>query len=76
MATYRIEGQVRDTPVLRGNQLYVPSSGERFSVFTVSDDPNRDSDPNKTALTGLGTQKLTTPYEGPMHLLALEGKSG
>lgn len=72
--THRISGQVRDTPVLRGNQLYVPSSGERFTVFAVSDDPNLDSDPEKFALTKLSTQKLQTPHEGPMHMLALEGQ--
>lgn len=72
--THRIKGQVRDTPVLRGNQLYVPSSGERFTVFTVSDDPNLDSDPDKNALTQLSTQRLPTPHEGPMHMLALEGQ--
>lgn len=72
--THRINGQVRDTPVLRGNQLYVPSSGERFTVFSVSDDPNLDSDPDKNALTRLATQQLPTPHEGPMHMLALEGQ--
>ncbi|WP_373652228.1 PQQ-binding-like beta-propeller repeat protein [Schlesneria sp. DSM 10557] len=35
----RINGQVRDTPVLRGNQLVVPSSGEQFAAFAVSDEP-------------------------------------
>ena len=35
----RITGQVRDTPVIRGNQLIVPSSGEQFAAFVVSDDP-------------------------------------
>ncbi len=68
VASYRLAGQVRDKPVLRGNQLYVPSSGERFSVFTVSD--NSDQPP----ITYLNTNQLQTPYEGPMNLFALEGQ--
>jgi outer membrane protein assembly factor BamB/TolA-binding protein len=35
-------GQVRDTPVLRGNQLVVPSSGEQFSAFVVTDEPGHE----------------------------------
>ncbi|WP_193378347.1 outer membrane protein assembly factor BamB family protein [Schlesneria paludicola] len=38
LASTRVTGQVRDTPVLRGNQLVVPSSGEQFAAFAVSDE--------------------------------------
>ena len=38
LASTRTAGQVRDTPVLRGNQLVVPSVGEQFAAFAVSDD--------------------------------------
>lgn len=38
LASTRVTGQVRDTPVLRGNQLIVPSSGEQFAAFAVSDE--------------------------------------
>ncbi len=68
VATERIEGQVRDAPALRGNQLYVPSSGEHITVFTVSD--ALDQPP----LTLLSPQKVPVPHEGPMNLLALEGQ--
>jgi hypothetical protein len=36
-----IEGDVYDTPVIRGRDLFVPSSGERVSTFSVSDDSNQ-----------------------------------
>ena len=38
----RTVGQVRDRPVLRGNQLVVPSSGEQFAAFAVTDDAGRE----------------------------------
>lgn len=38
----RVRGQVRESPVLRGNQLVVPSSGERLAVFSVTDEPGRE----------------------------------
>ena len=37
----RTNGQVRDVPVLRGNQLVVPSTGEQFAAFAVTDDAGR-----------------------------------
>ena len=39
--TIRLRGQVREAPVLRGNQLVVPSSGEHLAAFTVTDDAGR-----------------------------------
>lgn len=41
LTSTRTVGQVRDTPVLRGNQLVVPSSGEQFAAFAVTDDAGR-----------------------------------
>ena len=38
LASVRVTGQVHDRPVLRGNQLVVPSSGEQFAAFAVSDE--------------------------------------
>jgi len=38
----RVGGQVRQTPVLRGNQLIVPSSGEQLGAFSVTDEPGRE----------------------------------
>lgn len=39
IAKFKIQGSVFDTPLLRGQQLFVPSRSERITVFTVSDDP-------------------------------------
>ena len=50
----RITGQVRDTPVIRGNQLIVPSTGEQFAAFVVSDDPGRQG------ITSVGEYRADT----------------
>lgn len=42
LTSARVSGQVRDVPVLRGNQLVVPSEGEQFAAFVVSDDAGRE----------------------------------
>lgn len=49
---HRVTGAVREPPVLRGNQLMVPSSGERLAAFTVSDEPDR------MGLTPVATYRL------------------
>jgi outer membrane protein assembly factor BamB len=41
LASTRCVGQVRDVPVLRGNQLVVPSNGEQFSAYAVTDETGR-----------------------------------
>lgn len=38
----RVRGQVREAPILRGNQLVVPSSGEQLAAFSVNDDVGRE----------------------------------
>ncbi|HEY4261904.1 MAG TPA: PQQ-binding-like beta-propeller repeat protein, partial [Schlesneria sp.] len=38
----RTRGQVREAPVLRGNQLVVPSTGEQLAAFSVTDDAGRE----------------------------------
>ena len=38
----RVRGQVRESPVLRGNQLVVPSSGEQLAAFSVTDEAGRE----------------------------------
>ncbi len=40
-AKHVIPGHVVDTPVIRGRDLFVPSTGERVSSFTVSDEPGQ-----------------------------------
>ncbi|MBI1311788.1 PQQ-binding-like beta-propeller repeat protein [bacterium] len=60
----RVEKHVRDRPVLRGNQLFVPAEGEQFNVFTVSDDPD------KQPLSPIAKPPKLSDYAGPVHLLA------
>ncbi|MFO1046269.1 MAG: PQQ-binding-like beta-propeller repeat protein [Planctomycetaceae bacterium] len=38
----RVRGQVREAPVLRGNQLMIPSSGEHLAAFSVTDTAGRE----------------------------------
>lgn len=38
----RVRGQVREAPVLRGNQLMVPASGEQLAAFSVTDEAGRE----------------------------------
>eukprot|EP00456_Euglypha_rotunda_P056119 TRINITY_DN45_c0_g1_i1.p1 TRINITY_DN45_c0_g1~~TRINITY_DN45_c0_g1_i1.p1 ORF type:complete len:1196 (+),score=243.46 TRINITY_DN45_c0_g1_i1:7991-11578(+) len=38
----RVRGQVREPPVVRGNQLVVPSTGEQLAAFSVTDDAGRE----------------------------------
>ncbi|QDU47547.1 outer membrane biogenesis protein BamB [Symmachiella dynata] len=37
-AVSELLGHVKDTPVLRGNRMFVPSSGERVTAFTVTEE--------------------------------------
>ncbi len=41
VATAEILGEVYDTPVIRGRDLFVPSTGERVTTFSISDDTNQ-----------------------------------
>ena len=60
----RVEGHVRDALVLRGNQLFVTSSGPRLSVFNVSDDKNQRT------LAPVSTLQIPTNFSGTGHLSA------
>ncbi|MCA9118229.1 MAG: hypothetical protein KDA79_24325, partial [Planctomycetaceae bacterium] len=60
----RVPGHVLDQPVLRGRQLFVASSGERISAFTVTDDPTAEP---LTPLAGYQPQSNRTTA---LHLLA------
>lgn len=62
VASVRLEGHVRDTPILRGRDLFVPFTGERIAAFTVSDDPNHKP------LTNVASHQNKTPHAGPIHL--------
>lgn len=58
----RVEGHVIDQPIVRGNQLFVPSTGQRITAFAVSDDPEN------LPLTHLADVQLEGQFDGPMYL--------
>lgn len=60
IATARVSGHVRETPMLRGKQLIVPSSPERISSFVVSDEKG------SKALSAAGTYSVETPRGSPI----------
>ncbi len=60
----RVAGQVIDRPILRGNQLFVPSTDERIAAFTVSDDPNQRT------MTPVAPFQLESPTPSPLFLAA------
>lgn len=64
VAEARLQGHVRDAPILRGRQLVVPSSGERIVALTVSDDANQQT------LTRIAAHQVETETPGPIHLSA------
>ncbi len=63
----KVPGQVRDPCLLRGDQLFVPSSPQRVSAFRVTDDP--DAQP----LGRVGTNQIENASTAPMFLLAGPG---
>ncbi|MCH7990577.1 MAG: PQQ-binding-like beta-propeller repeat protein, partial [Planctomycetes bacterium] len=64
LATARVDGQVRDLPVLRGRKLFLPSSKERVTVFQVSDDPDL------RPLTEITRYSEKSDHTGPTYLTA------
>lgn len=64
VAEVRVEGHIRDDMILRGNQLFVASSGPRLSVFNVSDDKNQKT------LAPVATLQIPTSHAGAAHLAA------
>jgi len=60
----RVDGQVHQAPVLRGKQLFVASSGERVTGFTVSETGDAH------ALTRVATFQVKSPQPGPIYLTA------
>ncbi|HIQ20275.1 MAG TPA: hypothetical protein EYH34_03425, partial [Planctomycetes bacterium] len=63
-ARVTLDGQARDAAALRGNVLFVPTTGERVAAFSVSDDPNQPP------LTLIGRHTVKTPHPGRMFLTA------
>lgn len=64
VASVRLASHVRDTPILRGNRLYVPAEGEQFNVFTVSDEPDKEP------LSAVAKPPAQSEYNGAVHLRA------
>ncbi len=63
IATKTIEGNVLDAPVIRGRDLFIPSTGERISAFSVSNDPGQP------ALVPGPTYQGEGKTQSSMHLL-------
>lgn len=62
VAEQRLEGHVRDYPVLRGNRLFVPSSDERITAFTVADEKGQ------SPLTRVAGYQNEAPVGCPIYL--------
>ena len=56
----RVVGAVRDAPVLRGNQLVVPSSNEHLAAFSVTDEAGR------AGLAPVAQYRVKDGYGGPI----------
>src|SRR6185295_11138792 len=62
VATQRIDGQVRDVPVLRGKELFVPSSPERVTAFVVAESGDEQT------LTRVGEYQVKDAGPAPIYL--------
>ena len=62
LTSARIPGQVREPAMMRGKQLVVPSSPERLSAFTVSDEQG------DKVLAAAGTYQAEHPRGGPIYV--------
>ena len=60
LAGARVVGAVRDAPILRGNQLVVPSSNEHLAAFSVTDEAGR------AGLAPVAQYRVKDGYGGPM----------
>lgn len=63
-----VPGQVRDACLLRGPQLFVPSTPQRVTAFSVSDSPEANP-----PLARIGANQLPNASPTPVHLLAGPG---
>ena len=67
IAESSVDGQVVNQPIVRGRFLFVPSSVQRFTAFTISDDPEQET------ITRVATQKLQDVEDADMFLTAGPG---
>lgn len=63
-----VDGQVRDQCRIRGAELFVPSTPQRITAFTVNDEP--DANP---PISRIGSNQLENASVAPVHLLAGAG---
>ncbi|MCA9049175.1 MAG: PQQ-binding-like beta-propeller repeat protein [Planctomycetaceae bacterium] len=66
-ATDSVDGEVRDACLIRGRDLYVPSTPQRITAFRVNDDP--DTEP----LARVGSNQLENAMNARMFLLGGAG---
>lgn len=67
----RVDGTVHYAPSLRNNLLFVTSTGERITVFSVSDDQKQPevSKTKQQFLRQVARFQEKSTYEGPIHLV-------
>ncbi len=63
-----VDGHVRDQCRIRGAELFVPSTPQRITAFSVNDEP--DANP---PISRIGANQLENASVSPMHLLAGPG---
>ena len=66
-STESVDGTVNDPCLLRGRELFIPSSPQRVTAFRITDDPDQ------TPLSRIGANQLEGGEQTAMHLLAGPG---
>ncbi|MEZ6128545.1 MAG: PQQ-binding-like beta-propeller repeat protein [Planctomycetaceae bacterium] len=66
--TTKVDGQVRDACQLRGTELFVPSTPQRITAFSVNDSPEADP-----PIARIGSNQLEAASTAPVHLYAGSG---
>lgn len=66
-STNEVDGQVRDPALLRGRELFIPSTPQRITAFRVTDDKDQ------TPLARIGANQLEAGDQTRMFLLAGPG---
>lgn len=66
--TDKVDGQVRDACQLRGTDLFVPSTPQRITAFSVNDSPEANP-----PIARIGSNQLENATTAPVHLYAGAG---
>lgn len=64
VAAERLEGHVRDEPLLRGRQLFVATDAHAIFAYSVNDDPSQKP------IARIAGYQVQQPYDGPLFLSA------